>query len=122
MCNDKMILFYGLSLERKMLLAELVDKYDLPRIKEVKEDMVNMSVKDIIDGLMFEIYEKELPKEEVILFYNLNDYEVDNAIKIFNIILGKELILAVITPVSINWKFKELLKHLIDERDWFKLS
>ena len=31
----------------------------------------------------------------------------------------KKGVLAMVTPTSINWKFNYLIKHLIEEREWY---
>ena len=35
-------------------------------------------------------------------------------------IIGREGIMAVVTPTSIEWTFDYLLEHLMEEREWFK--
>ncbi|GLC30337.1 DUF3783 domain-containing protein [Clostridium omnivorum] len=116
--NNKLILFYGLSAEDKTFLQQVISENSLPACKEIERDMARMKLKDIIAGLKFEIYTEVLPEEKIILFNNLSDEELDKAIKSIKKNQDMKPILAVITPTSIDWEFKYLLEHLIEEREW----
>ncbi len=115
MDNKKMVLAYGLTAQE---IAELKNA-QMP-VKEITAVMASMKIGQIIEGLKFEIYNKEMPKEKVILFNNFSDEELDFSVKLARVVAGRECILAVVTPTSIDWTFEYLLEHLVEEREWFK--
>lgn len=116
--NNKLILFYGLNAEDKTFLQQTIRHNNLPTCKEIEKNMARMKLKDIIDGLKFEIFTEVLPEEKIILFNNLSDEELDRAIKAIKKSKDMKPIFAVITPTSIDWNFKYLLEHLLEEREW----
>lgn len=113
--NDKLILAYGL--EEKDLE---VFKMSNLKYKQITTEMCNMKLKDIISGAKFDIYDKKIPNEKVVLFNNFSDEELDKAIKIIRATIGKNVILAVVTETSAEWSFAYLIDHLIEEREWYK--
>ncbi|GAA0726177.1 DUF3783 domain-containing protein [Clostridium malenominatum] len=119
--NNKCILIYGFTEEDKILLENLFKSKGFPSYTEIEENMCNMTINDIIDGLKLGVFNvHNLPKEKVILFNNLSDLELDSCIKSLRGVFSPQPILAVVTPTSIDWTFKNLLEHLIEEREWFK--
>ena len=117
--NDKLLLVFGFNNEQRELLISILHNNDLPQHLEVTKDMILMSIKDIITGLKFEIYNKAIPNEKVILFNNLSDEELDKAIRILRGNLSFNPIMAVVTTTSMSWTFEHLLEHLMEEREWF---
>ena len=117
--NDKKILIFGLSVEETEALSKdsLFSKIN---ITNITNEMTTMTIKDIVGGLKFEVYEEALPKERVVLFNNFTDDELDVAIKKVRTLLKPGAIMAVVTPTSIEWSFKYLLEHLVEEREWYK--
>jgi hypothetical protein len=113
--NDKMILVFGLSIEEREALSK-----EAPGITNITNEMTAMTIKDIISGLKFEVYQEILPEERVILFNNFTDEELDKAIKAARALLKPGVIMAIVTPTSIEWTFKYLLEHLMEEREWYK--
>lgn len=112
--NNKCTLVYGLSEDETLELQ----KQGL-KLLNVSKEMLGMKVNDILDGLKILKYNNIAPEEKVILFNDYSDSEVkDNVTKIRKVIKGA--ILAVVTPVSIEWTFQELMDHLISEREWFR--
>ncbi|RXI44460.1 hypothetical protein DP145_10100 [Clostridium tetani] len=112
MSSKSKILFYGFSTTD---LKNLDIKYDAVNINEQMEDMI---IKDILELNTNENIDKD-KKEKIILFSNLEDNELNNIIPIIRKHLGKEPILAVVTPISINWTFSDLKKELIRERNYY---
>ncbi|SQC00864.1 DUF3783 domain-containing protein [Clostridium tetanomorphum] len=83
--------------------------------------MANMTLKDILNGLNLQIFDNVcVPEDKVILFNNFSDKELESAIQLIRSEFNKVPILAVVTPTSIEWTFKNLIEHLIEEREWFK--
>lgn len=119
--NDKALFIYGFDLKEQEQLNKITQELNIPSAKIINETMGKMTIQDIINGLKFEIYDKDIPKEKVILFNNFEDEELKNCISKIRTILSTKPILAVITPTSQNWTFNELLNHLIAERQWFEM-
>ena len=113
--NNKMLLVYGLSSEEMNHL-----KGTNLTIKEITSEMTSMKIGQIIEGLKFQVYDKSLPQEKVVLFNNFSDEDLNIGIKFVRAIIGREAIMAVVTPTSIEWTFDYLLEHLMEEREWFK--
>ncbi|WP_315117204.1 DUF3783 domain-containing protein [uncultured Clostridium sp.] len=119
--NNKTILIYGFTEKEKEILENLVSIKKLPTYKVIEKKMCNMTINDIINGLKLELFNvQDLPEEKVILFNNLSDIELDRAISSVRGVFSPSPILAVVTPTSIKWTFKDLLEHLIEERELFK--
>lgn len=111
--NNKCILAYGLSNIDLLNLKELGYK-----IIEITPEMCEMTLMDILIGMKLEIFNNNPIKEKVILYNNLSEYELRKAIMDTRQNI-KDGILAVVTQQSINWKISYLIKHLIDEREWY---
>lgn len=119
--NNKSILVYGFTEKDKTNLEKLLSSNDLPNYREIEKNMCNMTINDILNGLKIEVFNiQNLPEEKVILFNNLSDAELDRAISSVRGVFSPQPILAVVTPTSSEWTFKDLLEHLIEEREWFK--
>ena len=110
--NNKCILAYGLSEDELQSLNELNYK-----VIEIRPEMIKMTVKDVLDGLRFEIINNNPIKEKVIIYNNFPEIKLRETIA-----LTRERIqggiLAMVTPNSINWTFEYLISHLIEERQW----
>ena len=117
--NNKLMLIYGFEKELEEKLAALVNDNDLPNYKVIEKDIISMKIEDILNNLSFKIEEDSNVQEKVILFNDFEDKELDKAIKLVRENLGKDIILAVVTPKSIKWTFKYLLEHLIEERNFY---
>lgn len=124
MNDNKQVIIFGFDESQKDKLSDICCEYNATA-KIVKKSNIGNKIEDIIKGNIIneEVQDKEFntfQNEKVILFYNFIDEELNKIIK--DIRLNKELscILAVVTPTSIEWEFKYLLEHLIEEREWFK--
>ncbi|MFL0247640.1 DUF3783 domain-containing protein [Candidatus Clostridium stratigraminis] len=120
MNNNKMTLIYGFNEEEKALLHKIFMELQLPKYKVIENNMANMKLKDIINGLMLDTYDKVLPAEKIILFNNFTDEELDKMVRKIRENETIKPILAVVTPTSINWEFYYLVNHLLDEREQAK--
>ncbi|MBC2398343.1 hypothetical protein BD780_003666 [Clostridium tetanomorphum] len=119
--NDKAILVYGLDEDDKKIISKLIELNNLSQYIEIKKSMANMTLKDILNGLNLQIFDNVcVPEDKVILFNNFSDKELESAIQLIRSEFNKVPILAVVTPTSIEWTFKNLIEHLIEEREWFK--
>ncbi|NLL31390.1 MAG: DUF3783 domain-containing protein [Clostridiales bacterium] len=111
--NNKCILVYNMPLEK---LDFLVDEGY--KLIDVKKEMMDMTVRDILKGLKFETVTSKEYKESLILFNNFFDEELRGLIKrIRENIKGG--ILATVTEHSMDWKLGYLLEHLVEEREWY---
>ncbi|ASW42006.1 DUF3783 domain-containing protein [Clostridium isatidis] len=111
--NNKCILVYNIPLEKLDFLAD--EGY---KLIDVKKEMMEMTVRDILKGLRFETINSKEYNESLILFNNFFDEELRDLIRrIRENIKGG--ILATVTEHSIDWKLSYLLEHLIEEREWF---
>lgn len=111
--NNKCILVYGLPNTELSNLKELGYK-----ITEITPEMCEMTVMDVLLGIKLEVFNNNPIKEKVILYNNLSKDELRKAIKDTREKI-KDGILAVVTQQSINWKVSDLIKHLIDEKEWY---
>jgi hypothetical protein len=118
--NNKMALIFGFDEEEKEFLDETFKDNEMPKYKVIENNMANMKLKDIIDGLMLDTYDKILPKDKVILFNNFTDEELDKTVRAIRENKAIKPILAVVTPTSINWEFHYLIGHLLEEREQAK--
>lgn len=112
--NSKSLIAFGLDTDEINMLHE-----DCSNIIKVTDEMVDMKVKDIINKYDFKSSTKKMPKEKIILFNNYSDDDISAEYsKIKKII--PEAIIAVVTKVSAEWSFSELIEHLIEEREWYR--
>ena len=111
MLKSKCVLVYGLSEEEIKKLKKINFK-----VIKIEKNMSFMKIKDILNKKEVIDEESSLPKEKVILFNGYGQNQLRTIIKsVRNIITGG--ILAVVTPISINWTFERLISHLILERE-----
>ncbi len=111
--NNKCILVYGLSSLEILSLKGLGYK-----LIEITPEMCEMTLMDVILGLRFEIFNNTPIKEKIILYNNLSQEEIKKAMLDTRKNI-KDGILAVVTQQSINWKISYLIRHLIDEKEWY---
>ena len=111
------MLIFGFSTYEKEKIDKIIQENNIPGYKIITNEMSKMKIGDIISGLKFEIYNDSLPNERVIIFNNFNDEEINIAIKSLKQV-NKKIIMAVVTPTSIEWSFDYLIEHLIEEREW----
>lgn len=118
--NNKIMLVYGIDDAEKNILDKIIVRNSIPNYVLIEDCMTSMRIKDIIKGLKIGVYSKDIPKQPVILFNNFSDDELEKAIKDIRASILPPPILAVVTPTSMDWTFKNLIEHLIEERDWHK--
>lgn len=115
--NKKCILAYGLN-------DEEINKIKSQNIKviEIKNDMISMTLENIINENANENSYDELPlSEKALIFNGFKEEQLKFTIRyIRGFIQGG--VLAISTPQNYRWTFKYLLEHLIEEREWFKAN
>ncbi|WP_085829160.1 DUF3783 domain-containing protein [Clostridium massiliodielmoense] len=118
--NRKVLLIYGFNEEEKNILKMLVIENKIPNFKCIDKNMATSSLEYIICDANNDEYNGELPEEKVVLFNSCQDKEVTKAISAIKQKINKDVIFAMVTETSIKWSFKDLIEHLIEEREWFK--
>ena len=113
------MLIYGFDLNEKEKLDKIIKEAKLPSYITITQDMAKMKIRDIISGLKFQLINESIPNEKVIIFNDFNDDEINYAIKNLKKI-NLDIIMAVVTPTSIEWTFDYLIHHLIEEREWYR--
>jgi len=114
--NNKVILSYSLSEQEKNNISKLLNY----NCKVVEQSMGKMKIKDILNGLKLEVINSQAPKEKLILFNNFEDEELKKTINLIKSVIQPAPIFAIVTDTSINWTFEHLLKHLVEEREWYR--
>lgn len=111
MVKSKCILVYNLSEEEITKLKRINFK-----VLIIEKNMSSMKIRDILNKKEPIGEEVSLPEEKAILFNGYGQNELRTTIRsVRNIVAGG--ILAVVTPISINWTFEKLISHLILERE-----
>ncbi|KGM98462.1 hypothetical protein Z968_00490 [Clostridium novyi A str. 4552] len=118
--NRKVLLVYGFNEEEKNILKKLVMENKIPSFKCINKNMATSSLEYIICDVNNDQYNGKLPEEKVVLFNSCQDKEVTKAISAIKEKINKDVIFAMVTKISNKWIFKDLLEHLIEEREWFK--
>lgn len=118
--TEKTLLIYGFNQQEEEVLKKLLEENNLPQYKVIKDNMGETTVKDILLGMAYEKKICNLPKEKVVLFNRCEDSDVMNGMKVIKDNFQGKPIFAVVTPTSIEWKFKDLLEHLMQEREWYQ--
>lgn len=111
--NNKCILVYGLT----NIDLEFIKKLNY-KIIEITPEMCEMTLGDILLGLKLNIYNNNPFKGKVILYNNLTQIEVKNAINDTKRGI-KDAVLEVVTEEFINWKVNYLINHLKNENEWY---
>lgn len=109
--NDRCVLTYGFNDEEVKKL-----KIYLTNVKTITNEMFEMKINDIIKGIKIENYSEKSFDEKIVLFNSYPEGEIRGCIKKLRETFPG-IILAVVTPVSINWTFKYLMEHLLEERE-----
>lgn len=113
--NYQCILAYGLTQEE----LDKIQKRKL-KVKEVTNENASMRIVDILCEESKENTYAELPvNEKALIFNGYNDKELRNTIKFIRTFI-EDGVLAVVTEQSSQWTFKDLMEHLIEEREWYK--
>ena len=89
------------------------------KVINISNEMASMKVKDILEGLKFEVVSKKNFDEKVVIFSNFPDEELQMMVSIAKVITENP-IMAVVTETSKEWQFNYLVEHLIEEREWYR--
>ncbi len=61
-----------------------------------------------------------MSEKKVVIFHGFEREELGSLIKVLREKAGKEIIMAVTTETSLEWKVKDLIKELIEEDEFMK--
>ena len=111
--NSKAILTYGLNEKETKDFQATGHK-----VININNEMASMKVKDILEGLKFEVVSNKNFDEKVVIFSNFPDEELQMMVSIAKVITENP-IMAVVTETSKEWQFNYLVEHLIEEREWY---
>lgn len=126
--TEKTLLIYGFNSEEENTLKKIISENKLPSYKVVTKAMMNVKI-----GIILSMPSKsndssntsnkeseESSAEKIVLFNKCSEEEVKNAMKAIKESFSVKPIFAVVTPTSIQWKFKYLLEHLLQEKVWYE--
>lgn len=133
--TKKTVLIYGFNEDEKASLERLLRENNLPEYKAINEAMTNVTLELILTipsnmakpsntsnnedannkEAMIPIYDGK-----VVLFNKFQEDEVMKAMRAIKAGFSDSPIFAVVTPTSTKWKFKDLVEHLIEERNWYE--
>jgi len=118
--KDKVLLTFSLTKEEIEVLNEHFNKEGAKPCVVMESSLANYTLKEILEGEAKNYPKEELPLEKIIIFNNFEGEKLHKAVTEVRALLQSRPILATITPVSINMKFKDVLEHLIEEREFHK--
>lgn len=110
--NDKCIFVYGANSEEIAKLSNLNI-----RIVEITQEMTQMTLEEILQGFRFKTFNPNPVKERIVILNSFSDNEIKLHVKLIRETV-KDVILALPTEGNIKWKFDELAKHLVEEKQW----
>jgi len=118
--KDKVLLTFSLTKDEIEVLNEHFNKEGAKSCVIIENSMANYTLKEILEGKEKEHTKEELPVEKAIIFNNFEGEKLHKAVTEVRALLQSRPILATITPISINMKFKDVLEHLVEEREFHK--
>ncbi len=119
--REKSILAYGFTKDEINLIEVLVIRYKIKKLICISNNMGDSIVRDILSEVFVVSDEVNLPDEKLLMFDQFLDRELSIIVDAVKSTIKGYPIMATITPISINWSLKYLMKHLIQEREEFKL-
>jgi hypothetical protein len=113
------ILLWNYSVEEMIELDQLFERVGAPEVKPVEKDQGELPVHELLFtdnrcGTEFTC------DERVMLFFNVAPHMIHTIMQETKNIEVPRPIFAVVTPQSIEWKFSELVDHLVRERDFIR--
>lgn len=114
------MLIYGLNDDDIEILSEIIRRNNYGEYKIIHDSMCCMKIEDILKETEIVVSKAYHAEEKVILFNAFEKEELFSAIDEVRSRMDNNIIFAAVTPTSEKWDFKELLDHLIQEREWFK--
>lgn len=114
--NQPKLLVWNFTTEEKLRLDAFLHQLGAPSALAIDQTWGSLTLKEIIDGSGAP-GEAFVSDEKVILFHDVPQKGVMFLIDSFGQTDLPHPIYAVVTEHSVNWPFKALLEHLVEERD-----
>ncbi|WP_291571321.1 DUF3783 domain-containing protein [Clostridium sp. UBA4548] len=120
--DKKVILTFALDLEEIDTLNSHFEKQGAKPCVIIENSMADKTLEEILeDNETTEVKREEpLPKEKIVIFNGFDDGTLQRAVTEVRTILSSRPILATVTPISMTMKFKDLLEHLVEEREFHR--
>ena len=93
---------------------------DIDEVVEVKKDQMNNTLRQLIDhtgNVSTKPVEQVMP---AIVLNAVSSAELNQFVHNFKTLKLPKCLFAMVTPTSINWKFQDLVKDLLEERAMFQ--
>ena len=110
------ILTYGFGGKDLQVLRGYCMMIGIRDIIEIKQDMLDVKVQDILEDNITKGEAEPGPKDPVIVFNAFSGKKLNTFIGNFKSTGMKQPLLATVTQTSIGWKFRDLVEELQRER------
>lgn len=117
--NGPRILLWNYSFEERLEMDHLFQAVGAPLAQAIETEQGYLPVREILfaDNKSEQAYSCN---EKIMLFYNVPAQTIHNLMKEAKQWNLPKPIYAIVTPQSIDWKFADLVDHLIKERDFIQ--
>lgn len=111
------VLLYGFAKEVCSQLTKKVNEAGIDEWIVVDRSMANEVIADILENEESGNDDScQNETEKVVLFNGISQYELHTFMELMYRIVQERPLVAVVTPVSVKWKFRDLISELIQER------
>jgi len=113
------ILLWNYSCEEMLEMDNLFQEVGAPEVRVIEKDQGGLSVHEILftEARSDEEFSSD---EKIMLFFNVPAPMIHTMMRETRRLDIPRPIFAVVTPQSIEWKFSELVEHLVKERDYIR--
>ncbi len=119
MPEESKILVFNYTAEEERTLDTLLAHIEAPPAMRIDPARAHLTLREIINGTG-EAAESVASDEKVLLFHAIPEKGVRFLIQVFRQSNLPSPIYAVVTEHSITWRFRDLLEHLVEERNRFE--
>ena len=114
------LLIYGYDALALNSIKKYAADMGLDDIIEVKKDQTSNTLRQLIEGTGNLSTKAEAPASPAIVLNAVSNAELNGFVHNFKTLGLPRCLFAMVTPTSINWQFKELIKDLLEERAMFE--
>lgn len=93
---------------------------NIDEVIEVKKDQLNNTLRQLIDHKGNVSAKAEHAMMPAVVLNAVSSAELNKFVQHFKTLELPKCLFAVVTPTSINWKFQDLIKDLLEERAMFE--
>ena len=113
------ILLWNYSCEEMLEMDNLFQEVGAPEVRVIEKDQGGLPVHEILftEARSDEEFSSD---EKIMLFFNVPAPMIHTMMRETRRLDIPRPIFAVVTPQSIEWKFSELVEHLVKERDYIR--